>query len=68
MSNKMLTNTEFEDDITRAYANMESQHIIVSDSTFERMKKYMNKDKIEKAEYLRDIIRLNPSYFLQKYD
>lgn len=67
MPNKLLTNEEFDEDLTRAYANTECQHIIVSDVAFERMKKYMTKDTIDKAEYLRDIIRSNNEYFLIKY-
>lgn len=67
MPNKILTNEEFDEDITKAYASTESQHILVSDKSFERMKKYLTQEKIEKAEYLREIIRSNPEYFLQKY-
>lgn len=67
MANKLLTNEEFDEDLTRAYANTACQHIIVSDVAFERMQKYMTQDKIDKAEYLREIIRSNPEYFLIKY-
>lgn len=67
MPNKLLTNAEFDEDLTRAYANTECQHIMVSDVAFERMKKYMTQDKIDKAEYLREIIRSNQDYFLIKY-
>ncbi len=67
MSNKLLTEDEFLDDVIKVYANTESMHIKAGDECFEKMKKYMSKDKIDKAMYLRDIIRLNQDYFLIKY-
>ena len=54
MGNKFLTSEEFSDNITKSYANIEYMQIEASDECFERMKKFMTQDKIDKAMILRN--------------
>lgn len=65
--NKLLTESEFLDNVTKAFADTNDIYDYASDERFERMKKYMTQDKIDKADYLREIIRSNQEYFLIKY-
>ena len=54
MANKILTEAEFLDNVTKAFADTNEIYGYVSDECFERMKKYMTQDKIDKAINLRN--------------
>lgn len=54
MANKILTEAEFLDNVTKEFADTNEIYDYVSDECFERMKKYMTQDKIDKAINLRN--------------